>query len=297
MWPSSRLLLIQPTAFRFDPETAQSNVFQKSSGQLVEEIQKQANTEFENVCELLGKNDIETIQFKGIGLPDEVFPNNWLMIDHQNQLLHLFPMKNKLRQMERREDIVSKLQSKFMGYQLRDWSYFEKANEFCEGTGSLVLQRNKRLAFACLSDRTSKLATTKIVDEISYQLIQFQSNPKFFSQIYHTNVMMACGEKTVVICKAAISIDDRDRVCSVIESEFETKIDISPEQLKCFCGNILLAQNNQEKKFWLMSHSAYSHFDRSQKALLEKEAPILWIKIPMIEKIGGGSLRCMLAEA
>ena len=63
-----------------------------------------------------------------------------------------------------------------------------------------------------------------------------------------------------------------------------------------FAGNMLEVKGKDDEVYLVMSSSAFISLSDSQKLVIEKHAEIIHSSLHTIEKYGGGSARCMMAE-
>ncbi|MGD8340895.1 MAG: arginine deiminase-related protein, partial [Gammaproteobacteria bacterium] len=235
---------------------------------------------------------------QSIELPDEIFPNNWIST-HPDGTVVLYPMMAWNRREERRKDILDQLQQQAGGFRIDrivDLSHLEQSNHFLEGTGSLVLDHGSRLAFACLSPRTHVEALREFGREMNYDIIAFNAKGRRGRAIYHTNVMMSLGERFAVACLESIpELDDRLRVLMRLERSGREVIELRPEQLRHFCGNLLQLRAG-DKRVIVMSKRARQALDEHQVAALGRHGDLVTVDVGTIETFGGGSVRCMLTE-
>jgi hypothetical protein len=228
--------------------------------------------------------------------PDAVFPNNWVSF-HSDGTVILYPMFAHNRRNERRKDIIDSLKKNFKVTNILDLSTYEKENRFLEGTGSIVLDRQNKIAYACLSPRTDKELFDKVCDYLHYKPICFHAHDKGGKEIYHTNVMMCIGEKFSVICLDSISDKkERELVFESLANTGHQVIDITFEQTNNFAGNMLAIQISDNKNILALSQSSFDSLTTNQKTELEKYGELVPLSIKTIETIGGGSARCMIAE-
>lgn len=296
------ILMIEPVAFFFNAETAKNNYFQVKPTESESEIQNNALTEFNAMVEKLRSKGINVITVKDTlepHTPDSIFPNNWISM-HQDSKVGLYPMYAENRRTERREDILDTLEEK--GFDISetiDYSAAEEEGIFLEGTGSIILDRVNRLAYAALSPRTDEELLIEFCEDFEYTPIIFVANQTVDGvrmPIYHTNVMMCVADKYVVICLDTID-DKKERkfVAETIVNSGKEIIEITEEQMNQFAGNMLQVDNGKEN-FLVMSQSAYDSLRPEQIQAIEKYNEIISVAIPTIEKLGGGSARCMMAE-
>ena len=292
------ILMIRPAQFGFNTETADTNTFQNEP---VESSQQdnltKALIEFDDFIQLLREHKIYVIVLQDPGLPvtpDSLFPNNW--ISFHDDTVVLYPMLAKNRRMERRAGWISLLKQMFQHNKEIDLSGYETQEKYLEGTGSLVLDRVNKIAYANLSSRTHEIALQQFTDKIKYELVLFKATDNHGKEIYHTNVLMSIGEKTAVLCSEVMHNEtERNKVLEKM-SAYQEVVEISYQQLLQFAGNMLLVKNRDGAKFWVMSEQAFHSLTAKQKKQLEKDGALIYAPLYTIEKIGGGSARCMMAE-
>ena len=299
---TNTLLMIEPVAFRNNEETAVNNYYQKETTKQVKTIQSKALKEFNNLVKELKNAGVNVIVIKDtteLETPDSIFPNNWVSFHHKG-IVCVYPMFAKNRRDERREDILELIESK--GFKLDtviDYTTAEEDNFFLEGTGSMVLDRENKIAYCALSPRSDESLFIEFCEDLEYTPIVFRANQTVNGKrkpIYHTNVMMSIGEKFAIICLA--SIDDkkqRKQVADSLQNSNKQVINISEEQVANFAGNILQIKGESDN-YIAMSKTAHTSLREAQITLLEKHGKLIVSDITTIEENGGGSVRCMLAE-
>ena len=295
----SAVLMVRPARFGFNPETAITNAFQQEDTELTRsEIQRQARKEFDLMTGRLSRAGVDIIVVEDTeapAKPDAVFPNNWISL-HQDGTVVLYPMASPLRRLERRRDVIPLLESH--GYGVRrviDLTEHEKQGRFLEGTGSIVFDHVERCAYANLSPRTDLDVLGQLCEELQYARITFHAADGNGQDIYHTNVMMSIGDQFAVVCAESIRDNvERKLVCESLEASGREIILINLEQLAHFCGNILELQGRNGPVI-AMSNEACLAFTQAQRAILERYGQIVESPITLIERIEGGSARCMLA--
>ncbi len=301
---TSEIFMIRPKHFNFNHETAKNNHFQKEEKTLKnKEVLQNAISEFEELVKKIKQKNIKVEIFEDreeVITTDSIFPNNWISL-HKDGKIYVYPMFSEIRRKEKRIDIINSYADN--GYLINetiDLSKYEKENKFLEGTGSMVLDRENKLCYAAISERTSREVLNKFCEISGYEAIEFKSYQTFENkrkEIYHTNVMMCIADKYVIICLD--SIDNIDERKSVIEKLIESKkeiIEINEKQCNNFAGNMLQVKNNQNKKFLIMSKSAYDSLSKEQLKLITSHNEIIYSSLDTIEKLGGGSARCMITE-
>lgn len=292
------LLMIRPVSFGFNPQTAGSNAFQKADAEQ-QQVQDNALKEFDNFVKILKANGVNVIVIDDTAephTPDSIFPNNWVSFHSTGDIL-LYPMQAENRRLERREDIITQLEDQFAVRHVIDLSHYEQQDKFLEGTGSMVLDRENQLAYACLSPRTDKDVLDDFCKQTGYSPVLFHAFDQNGQAIYHTNVLMCMAERFVVICLDTITAPkEREMVVASFYSTQKNIFDISFEQMNQFAGNMLEVFNAEGESLLVMSGSAYRSLSPQQVHTLQQFSRLVYADIPTIERNGGGSARCMMAE-
>jgi hypothetical protein len=296
---ASKILMVRPAAFGFNPQTAESNSFQKEVNLTKEEIQINSLREFDWMVEKLRKLGIEVMVFDDKDephTPDAIFPNNWFST-HENGTLCLYPMESEARRLERDPDIISAIESEIGVNRKIDLSNSENEGMFLEGTGSLILDHENKVGYACLSSRTNPKILDTWAHLMKFKTVEFHAVDENGKPIYHTNVMMCLGDNFAVICLDSIPDGtERDSVIKSLKDTGKEIIDISLEQMNNFAGNMLLLKNKDSEKILVMSERAFDSLDKAQIEKLHPHAELASFNIETIEDCGGGSVRCMMAE-
>jgi hypothetical protein len=299
MQSTNKILLIRPSNFVYNSETAGSNSFQNNPDLSEETVRQKATEEFDSFATTLMSKGVQVFIFDDTEFPtkpDAIFPNNWITF-HEDGTVILYPMFAKNRREERRHDIIDELKKNFSITNVVDLSEYEKQHKFLEGTGSMVFDHINKIAYACLSPRTDKELFIEVCEILNYQPIYFRAQDKNGKEIYHTNVMLCIGEKFAVICLDSIADKyEREFVSQSLSKTGHEIIEISNEQMNHFAGNMLVLQINSTKHILVSSQSAFDSLDDNQKKEIEKQCEIVPLSIKTIETIGGGSVRCMMAE-
>ena len=309
---TSNILLVKPSNFGFNSQTASSNAFQNElkdsdlsyplsfgEGTALRSIADVALAEFDafvNRLQIHGINPLVIEDSSKPIKPDAIFPNNWISM-HEDGKIILYPMCAPNRRLERRQEIVEQLKESFVVNEVIDLSSYENEDRFLEGTGSIIFDHENKMAYACISPRTDEYLFKEVCDKLNYSPVIFHSLDENDVLVYHTNVMMCIGKGFAVICLETIKdLSEKNYVVSSLEKSGHEIIDISLSQMKKFAGNMLAVENKDGKDFLAMSQSAYDSLNHHQKETLEKYATLLPLIINTIETIGGGSARCMMAE-
>jgi len=295
---TSHLLMIRPVNFGYNEETAESNAFQhKDNDQQF--VQHRALMEFNSLVDVLLANDVDVTVIDDTPqpyTPDSIFPNNWVSF-HADGNIFLYPMQAENRRLERREDIISELEDNFLVHHIVDLSRYEHEGKYLEGTGSMVLDRENKIAYACISPRTDKDILDIFCGQAGYTSVCFDAADEKNKAIYHTNVLMCIGSSFAIICLDSIpNPHEKVMVTESLKSTQKEIIEISFEQMNQFAGNMLEVQNQASEKLVVMSQSAYLSLDEEQKIALGKYGRLIHSDIATIENNGGGSARCMIAE-
>ena len=291
------ILMVRPYQFYFNQQTAANNFFQSNVN--IENANELAIAEFDAMVEKLRAHQIKVnvVQdTKDPSTPDSILPNNWVST-HEGGTLCLYPMFAQNRRAERKLSVIDFLESNYQIQNTLDLTDFEKEGIFLEGTGSMVLDHQNKLAYGCLSERLDKNAFYEWCDKMQFKAIAFKAVDDKAQPIYHTNVMMCMGDQFVVICLDSIPNEkEKQMLVDSFDQTNKEVITISQDQLNHFAGNMLQVFDINEKPHLIMSEQAHTSLDPAQVKSLEKYNPILPISIPTIEALGGGSTRCMMAE-
>jgi hypothetical protein len=299
---TNTVFMVAPTAIEFNPETAADNAFMKDDHQDLDALRRACLAEFEGLHRSLQNAGVQTHVFtheEHHGTPEACFPNNWFST-HGSGRWVLYPMATGSRRRERRQDFLSYLEAHY-GPVSEDLSQHERSSLFLEGTGALVLDRAKRVAYVAISER----ANEQLVAEWSrrmggWEVEAFQTRhttPEGKSgPIYHTNVLMAIGSKVAVVCPDVI-VDRGQAVLDRLRRTGRTVVEISPEQVAQFCGNILELKGTDDRSYMVMSTSARAAFRAEQLSAIEAaDCTVLAVDVTSIQRLAGGGVRCMLAE-
>jgi len=298
---ASTVMMIRPARFESNPLTAASNRFQGKSSSSPEEQHAIALGEFDGLTAALREAGIEVIVIDDTvepHTPDAIFPNNWISM-HADGRVVLYPMEAENRRTERRHDIIDYLDkhARRQVTEVVDLSAHEDAGHFLEGTGSMVLDRANRVAYACISSRTHLDPLGEFAQRMGYDVVAFDAVDSGGVPIYHTNVLMNVGEQLAVICAEAIPRDEqRNAVLARLRETGHDILELTYAQLDAFAGNMLELRNDNGERVLAMSQQAYDSLNEEQRATLAANARIVKAPIDNIESSAGGSVRCMLAE-
>ena len=299
---TNTVLMVRPVRFRMNEETVVNNYFQEEMDLKNEEINRQAQQEFDAFVYKLREVGVKVIGVDDIyeqNTPDSVFPNNWITF-HQNGNVAIYPMFAENRRRERREDILDKVEEEgFLIENVYDYTDAEQENIFLEGTGAMVLDRVHRKAYCALSPRADEELFIEFCEDFEYTPVIFRAYQKVDGKqvpIYHTNVMMALGENFAVVCLDTITDkSERKNLLHHLKEDKKEIISITPEQMCQYAGNMLQVQG-KDSTYLVMSDAAYNVLTPQQIQMIEKYTQILHSNLETIETCGGGSARCMLAE-
>ena len=300
---AAAVLMVRPARFAFNAQTAPSNAFQQDplaagAGEL--EIRALALREFDALSARLrsaGMTVIVADDTEAPAKPDALFPNNWVSV-HRDGTVVLYPLLAPNRRSERREDVLRQVTAAgaFRITRTVDLSPQEQHGKYLEGTGSLVLDRVHRVAYANLSPRTHLDVLGEFAQQLDYELVTFEACDGGGQAVYHTNVLMSIGSRFAVVCGEAIThTRHREAVLSKLRASGREIIDISLPQMHAFAGNLLELAPASETLIAL-SETAWQSLDPGQRRTLEGYGGIVRADIPTIERYGGGGVRCMLAE-
>jgi len=294
-------MMIRPAAFDYNPQTAASNRMQTAAAPDTAGAAALALAEF----------DAAVLALRGAGVqvcvvadepvppkPDAVFPNNWVSW-HADGTVVLYPMQAANRRLERRPDILESVAAR-CGYhigRILDLSGFEAQGRYLEGTGSLVLDHVGRQAFACRSNRTDETLVRHWADHLGYEPVVFDAVDAAGAPYYHTNVMLSIGARVVVVGAEAIVPQDRERVLAALATASRDLITIDRQAIAAFAGNMLELRGAGDRRVYALSARAERCLPQAARTRLASGTDaLLPLSIPTIERLGGGSVRCMLAE-
>jgi len=299
---TNTVLMVRPVRFRMNEQTVVNNYFQEEMDLKNDEINRQAQQEFDVLVEKLRTVGVKVIVVDDIyeqNTPDSVFPNNWITF-HQNGDVAIYPMFAENRRRERREDILDKVEAE--GFDIEnvyDYTDAEKENIFLEGTGAMVLDRVNRKAYCALSPRADEELFIEFCEDFEYTPVIFKAYQQVNNEqlpIYHTNVMMALGVDFAVVCLDTITDkSERKNLLHHLKEDKKEVINITPEQMCQYAGNMLQVQG-KNSTYLVMSDAAYNALTLQQIQTIEKHTQILHSNLETIETCGGGSARCMMAE-
>lgn len=291
---SGTVLMVRPASFGFHAQAAESNVFAHAGTDV-----GSALTEFDGVVEALDKAGVEVLVLEDTpdpAKPDAVFPNNWVSF-HADGTMVLYPMATEARRLERAPDRLKALLSnaRFEVRRTVDLSFHERHGHVLEGTGSLVLDRPQRRAYANLSPRTDAAVIADFDDRLDYSTLLFDAHDRSGRPIYHTNVAMSFGAKFAVLCTEAVAPEYREILFGEIESGGRILIEVEYEQMRHFACN-LIELKGRDGPVIALSSAARRSYRPQQLRVLERFGELVEADIPTIEAVGGGSLRCMVAD-
>lgn len=291
--------MVRPFRFAFNKETAGNNHFQQLVEADPETVALKALNEFDTFVNQLRGKDVEVFVVQDTPYPetpDSIFPNNWFS-SHLSGELVLYPMFAENRRLERKPEVLELLTREIGHRKVTDLTHWESKDEFLEGTGSMVLDRVKRIAYCCRSPRTSEKVLGDYCARLNYDPLLFNAVDKNDSPIYHTNVMMAVGTQLAIVCLEAVKDEnERQKLASRLTSTGKIIVDISLDQVNRFAGNMLEVKSRNGRPVMVMSASARSALTEEQENIISTYSTILSVSLTTIETNGGGSARCMMAE-
>lgn len=295
------VLMIRPCRFGPNEATAASNRFQQTPVESLVTTRSKAVAEFDGMVNALRSAGVRILVGEDTGVPakpDAIFPNNWVTF-HDNGDVVLYPLEAVSRRPERRPDVIEWLacEGGFRINRVLDLSWLERRGAFLEGTGSLVLDRSNKVAYAALSSRTHPVALAEFARQTGFEVISFETRDDSAQPVYHTNVVLSLGENCAVICADAIAgAGDRERIVSRIAMTGRQIIEISLAQMRSFAANVLELDTGGQGRVMVMSTAASKALTANQSAALAECAQPLALPLDTIERVGGGSARCMMAE-
>lgn len=286
------VIMVKPKGFGLNSETLVDNDFQKTH--VSHDSEASALAEFQGLVGALEAAGVYVNVFEPPtpGLPDAVFPNNWLST-HPDGRVILYPMRASNRRKERNPKITDFLREHYRVREIIHLTGFEHIGLYLEGTGSLVFDHAARRVYAALSARTSRVLVRLVAHMLEYEYYIFQTqHPRTGKPVYHTNVMLSVAPDLAIwIPDVVTDREERKALQTALHSEGRAVVDLPVEALDSFAANVLMIRG-KESLFLVGSTSA--------KAFLAPQLPSfvqgLFVSVPTIERIGGGSVRCMLCE-
>ncbi len=297
-----KVLLVRPACFSSNAEAMRTNSYMRPASGPPVELAQAAIEEFDAFAEALCAAGIEPIVFQDTPdppKPDAVFPNNWFSTHtdaHGRGIVVFYPMATPARRPERRVEILGLLRDEGRRVdETIDLSPNETQGRYLEGTGALVLCRETKTAFLARSPRGHECVAQEWADRMGYSLVSFDASDATGGAVYHANVLMTLAPELAACCLARIAEADRARVAQAIGETGRQLLELTPEQMDHFCGNAL-AVAAPGGPAWACSEQAWSAYSPQQRATIERRFRPITAPIPLIERVGGGSVRCMLAE-
>jgi hypothetical protein len=294
---TNSVLMIRPSRFYPNPETAIDNAFQSRGNFDMDTLAEAARSEFDFAVQGLRDAGVKVHVFEDTAepeKPDAVFPNNWISTHHDGRIA-LFPMYSALRRRERRRDILEELKKHYRVTEVIDYSSFEEKGCCLEGTGSLVLDHVNKIAYVSLSNRSNPKVIRRFADDFGYEAVTFTSVGLDGQPIYHTNVMMCVGSEFALVGLAMIpNKPERKQVGTRLEASGKEIVELSPEQVANFAGNAIELHDSNGANLLVLSTRALRTLNKEQRTTVTRHARLVPLELPTIE-LGGGSARCMIA--
>lgn len=295
---TGNVLMIRPRDFHCNPQTIMDNHFQSIEFDFSrDEIEANIQEEFEGLVSMLRSKGINVSIFEQTDkadTPDAIFPNNWFST-HADGKVVLYPMKAPNRRLERRQDIVEWLKSRYT--ETIDLSRFESEGKFLEGTGSLVIDHDNRIAYAAISDRTHPKMVMEWGKRMNYEVLLFSARDKNQNPIYHTNVVLALGNGFALVAADAInSTSERNALLRSLSESKRDIIQLTMDQVLCFSGNGLQLTGKNNTPVFILSKSGWDALTEPQRIIIRSSTDVITPDLRLTEQLGGGSARCMIAE-
>jgi hypothetical protein len=297
--------MVRPKHFGYNAQTAVTNRFQQPGLDARTDVAHRALAEFDAFAAALAAEGVAVCVVPDSDAPpkpDAVFPNNWVSF-HADGTVVLYPMHAENRRAERREAIIDAVvrDTGFVVNRRLDLTAHEKAGRYLEGTGSLVLDHVARVAYACRSPRTDEGLARDWAREMNYDLEIFTAADESGTPIYHTNVALHIGTRIVVAALDAIAPADRGRVEQRLRDTGRDIVAIDHAEMHAFAGNMLEVGSWDEYlgdfTILVMSETARNALATAKYVRLYSSVDaVLAVPVDVIERHGGGSVRCMLAE-
>ncbi|GAM19273.1 hypothetical protein SAMD00019534_024480 [Acytostelium subglobosum LB1] len=303
---SNEILMVQPTHFELNAQAANDNYFMNAPKD-PSVVHQQALEEFHTYHDALKEKGVKVTLFQpndGLETPDCLFPNNWFSTHQptesrtgQEHVMVLYPMCHPNRRLERRDSIIKHVLARRENTKLIDLSSSEQTNIFLEGTGSFVIDRVNKVAYVCVSQRSHRDLALEWAEFMGYKLAAFTSTDSAGKIIYHTNVMMAICSSIAIVCLETVEDPVEKKELLDLLSKNHTVLQITRAQVEQFCGNVIEVRGSDDKKYLVASKTAYDAFTEAQRSqILNHVDDFITRDIPTIQTVGGGGIRCMIAE-
>ncbi|MDY3118983.1 MAG: arginine deiminase-related protein [Peptoniphilus sp.] len=289
---ANKVIMVRPSAFRFNVETAADNAYQVNDTSIpLEEVQVRAEEEFSNViCALKEEGvGVDVLEDTGDDTPDSIFPNNVFVTFPEKLFISPMYSENRRREFPKLRDSLDRLLH-FSSLEVTDFR--ERDMGILEGTGSVVLDRKEKIAYGCLSNRCDKDALVAFSDTYGLTPVPFRAT-QHGAAVYHTNVIMSIAEDFALVA-AELLTENKEAVMEHLRRTKKAVIELTGDQIDHFCGNCLELMGRE--KLYLMSQSAYDHLSTDAIETIESTHKIIHLPLTTVETFGGGSMRCMLAE-
>jgi hypothetical protein len=319
------VMMVRPARFAFNEETAVTNAFQQSTTLSDDgnSVAVRARDEFDALVNKLRGADVNVAVVEGKGLPDEVFPNNWIVFGKRPRC-YVFPMLAEARRGERRllVDAVAVVNAATLAssggdgdcaYDASGVVDYSIGNEtdtdtvrIVEGTGSLILDHTNAVAYACVSPRTDEELTRRVCTDLGFEPHIFHAVDAGGMPIYHTNVMMAVADSFAVVClDSVVDTVERARLVARLSAGGRDLVVITHEQMGEFAGNMLTVPTIAKKDvtssdeptsssfITICSTRTFACLSEEQRATINRHSNIVHSPLTTIETLGGGSARCM----
>lgn len=289
------ICMVRPAHFDCNRETAETNAFQHSNKHGLK-LQEKALQEFDAMVDTLRTVGVEILVVQDLAFPqkpDAIFPNNWFST-HADGRVVLYPMLAENRRTERLNPVIDALSTSYKVADIVDMTFLEQDSHYLEGTGSVVFDHVYKYAYCCASKRSNQTAFLSICDQLDYTPVYFAATDDSGHPIYHTNVLLSIGTDIAIVCTECIT-DEKENVVQSLTQTGKTIIEISKYQMAQFGGNALEVIGNNEQLL-VMSSTAYRSLNEIQIQQISANHNIIQVDVPTIERYGGGSVRCMMAE-
>jgi hypothetical protein len=297
------VLMVRPIDFGYNVETASDNEFQQLPSDDTSACAA-ALEEFQQSVHRLCAHGIDVLVLEpssaSVRTPDAVFPNNWISTEPDGTV-YLYPMRtiNRRAERERYPDVEALFRR--AGFAIRNVvsiGAVGATEKFLEGTGSMCIDRRRRIVYAGLSNRTDPYQLWNFVHTAGYErAVTFHTRTRRGAEFYHTNVVLNLGDGFAIVCLDAVpDPTERSHLVSELQKGREI-IEISLDQTEeHFCGNAIHLATKCGPSAIALSRRALAGFTPAQRAHLERFGRLLELRIDHIEHTGGGSARCMIAE-
>ncbi len=276
------VFLVEPANFQLSRQAATDNNYMDLTVGVSPSL---ALDQHRDLTDRIARTGIPVIRFPGRGQnPDDLFPNNVFGTIPGRFIVGA--MRHPERRQEAQRPDIRRFFTELMQYQEVDLS---RRDLVAELTGTLVLDRSRRIGFCGLTSRVDEAGCQAMHEAFELALtFRFDLKP----EEYHTNVVMAVlASRALIICPDAFV--DPEVPKAIAEAFPGHVMEISREEKEAFAGNCLALGFND----LFISATAWRALAPEKRRVIEQDwkFTVHAVELDEVEK-AGGSLRCCIGE-